>query len=1152
MKPFNETHTGNVGVPPPKTDKPRPHVCTTCSRSFARLEHLKRHERSHTKEKPFECPECTRCFARRDLLLRHQQKLHFTALPASRQKGARRESSSSAAANGSARVRKSSIANNTASNRSGSMRPRANTISHIDHSTIGMLATANTSSAMHDGANHALDHCSNAHGLAGMNGYSFRGMSSASGHHGNPHVLPKLETHGLNVDVSASLRTAPPYGGLGGDFEMENLWFGPGSTVNPAQLHFSSSPQSLAFDTPTSPYSHSFPTIPAAHATMDDEGNFAWLNGFESQISFNNVDEQAIDGSSPSIISTGSHSGLSEMLSDGPSHPVNSSASWPNPVISQASAASGFSVDWPISGYPEFFPPSQPSPKSLQSQLGNGDQYLPSPSPLAAQTPTAAAQGFTNRYFHPPMMVEPETLSNSNASTSSGSNRHSSVTSISTDSITDVTRQALLTSLSHVPSYNQTHGKISSSPLSPVFPTKLAGLDSVTLPSTQDLQRYVLSYVQGFHPHLPFIHIPSIPFDSAVKFYHHWLSESPLPPIDLEGTNGEGLLTLAMAAIGALYENNIGASKEIFDVVQGVVYPYLDGDWSTQTSAGTRTHHTSNLPLNKIPLSLVQVILLTVIYGFNNAESSCVESANAHCALLIGLARSIGFTQASYATSRELSSSAECSIPVKEDETKSIGNNADEKPWNRSPEHKPEEIQSQWHRWKLAEGWKRTMYALFIVSSLLGSGSNRAPALTNSEVKLDLPSDEELWIANSVEEWTALGGANKAFQRAISFASALSFLLTASQREQCQFTPNRNLASFDQSNNSNLTEPDLSEGKLQPSTFGCLVLINALHNYIRETRQRHLGRQWTPQETEAMHARVEPALRAWQAAWGTNPHHSLERPNPSGHGPLSADCIPLLDLAYVRLFVSHESSSETFWQHNGDPLSDEFHEGVDSTHLAGNAITSSRSETDLTTPTITSANQSSPILQDDYVKLDQCGSALGFTSEQVAPSSWHSLEQEHGLRKAAFYAVNSFLMSDKLGTSFADPTFRELPVQSALLTSDAAQVLAEWISMVQDRVGCFLGILGKDDLKFSQVPRMMFLDVEDCKLLGKIEELLERVESKLGGTENMNQLCSQTNKPASWNAESDGYASKLLFIMASTLQRAPVWPGKFPISFHFA
>lgn len=59
-----------------KTDKPRPHICSVCTRAFARLEHLKRHERSHTNEKPFQCAACGRCFARRDLVLRHQQKLH--------------------------------------------------------------------------------------------------------------------------------------------------------------------------------------------------------------------------------------------------------------------------------------------------------------------------------------------------------------------------------------------------------------------------------------------------------------------------------------------------------------------------------------------------------------------------------------------------------------------------------------------------------------------------------------------------------------------------------------------------------------------------------------------------------------------------------------------------------------------------------------------------------------------------------------------------------------------------------------------------------------------------------------------------------------------------------------------------------------------
>lgn len=56
--------------------KPRLFVCQVCTRAFARLEHLRRHERSHTKEKPFTCGVCQRKFSRRDLLLRHAQKLH--------------------------------------------------------------------------------------------------------------------------------------------------------------------------------------------------------------------------------------------------------------------------------------------------------------------------------------------------------------------------------------------------------------------------------------------------------------------------------------------------------------------------------------------------------------------------------------------------------------------------------------------------------------------------------------------------------------------------------------------------------------------------------------------------------------------------------------------------------------------------------------------------------------------------------------------------------------------------------------------------------------------------------------------------------------------------------------------------------------------
>ncbi|KAM7199270.1 zinc finger protein ADR1 [Rhypophila sp. PSN 637] len=56
--------------------KPKRFKCHRCQRLFGRLEHLQRHERTHTQERPFACVQCESRFTRSDLLIRHERLSH--------------------------------------------------------------------------------------------------------------------------------------------------------------------------------------------------------------------------------------------------------------------------------------------------------------------------------------------------------------------------------------------------------------------------------------------------------------------------------------------------------------------------------------------------------------------------------------------------------------------------------------------------------------------------------------------------------------------------------------------------------------------------------------------------------------------------------------------------------------------------------------------------------------------------------------------------------------------------------------------------------------------------------------------------------------------------------------------------------------------
>lgn len=927
--------------------------------------------------------------------------------------------------------------------------------------------------------------------------------------------LPKLDTHGFNnMDFGGGLRTAPIIGGMEHGFDFEGLLFS-GSTINPNALHYSGSPQAMAMD--TSPFHQGYDM--ATSQTMDE--NFDWIDGFQQQMDANGSNENAIDGSSPSAMSTNSHSGMSEVMVDGSNNPAVSSAWQQQPIMAPPLMAQNpFGLEFPQSGFPDLFNGGSISPNP-PTQRHASDPYFSTPPPsMSSLSPPIIPGGPLTQGLPQRSSYRPETPSSTNGNFQLGG---------PLATITDITRQSIVLALSRCAPFNSRKYSFTavSSPLSGSYPGRSNSVAEAArhLPSTADLQRFVGAYIQYFHPHLPFLHIPTLNFDIP----------TPTGNVGLpSGMGGSGCLILSMAAIGALYESEPAQSKDLFDAAKKIMHLYLEERRKAdvkkadlrKASFGAATNGYSSDNSVNTPVWLVQAMLLNVVYGHNCGDKTAGDIASTHCAALVSLARAAELL-------RPHSNSLGGQDAHMTDEDAVSGT------WN-GVKHEESEDFREWIEWKTNEERKRTLYGVFILSSLLVSAYNHTPALTNSEILLDLPCDEEFWTADSVGTFKALGGARQANHNSMTFHDALSELLRSSEKQQNQMAQH---PAFGTSVNTF----DLPQTDMHPSTFGCLILINALHNYIWETRQRHHHKVWTNEETEKMHRHIEPALKAWSAAWRNNPHHSLERPNPHGFGPLSADSIPLLDLAYVRLFVNLARSKEKFWQRDYDGMADELCRGSEIIQHAEQSPTSNADAISMADQSDASGSSAG---FDDSSALANSSSDFAKSaniSYAMAPQIGSSSKRERHLRKAAFYAADSLSMSDKLGVTFADFTSRELPLQSAMCAFDCAQVLAEWVATVQERVGRYLGILGKDQIDYAAVPAIMLLEEEDCKLLDKIEEVLSSAEIKMNfelvgmgagrAVEQMRKLQLNGNGGG-------GYASKILGVTAYMLDKAAVWPGE--------
>lgn len=944
-------------------------------------------------------------------------------------------------------------------------------------------------------------------GFGSAGGFDMRSMHGYN-HHVH-HGLPKLDTHGLDIDIGGGLRTAP-LAGMVDSFGYAKL-FGTESTINPAQLqNFQGS-----IGTPASP----FQTFPPFGTSIQDEDGLGWTGGLsEALMNVNSNNEAIVDGSSPSAISTASQSGFSEVMLDGSNNPAHWTSSMMAPPLVSSSP---FDVD-PVSA--AIFPELVSHVSNMPSQIDIHEQQLAdhwfSPPPMSVLSPTSTIPGMPNQYFQPSHF--PADMGNGHPEPIHSAEHQTSSISALTDSVTDVTRQALLFSLSQPSGYGHTARPMFSQMTSSMSPNY--GRSHVSLPSTADLQRFVSAYVHYFHPHMPFLHIATLTFDSPVF-------TSNMQPNHTFGDGvmgGGGCLILAMAAIGASYEFDHAVAKELFEAAKKMIKLYLDvrrNSVKNSAAMGSPAQH-------RTPLWLVQAMLLNLIYGHQCGDKIAAESATIQCAALVSLAKAAQLDKSDPDIAGDEARSWRSRSRTQDNDIEMVEEGLSPGSCKKANPRELREEHQEWYRWKSQEERKRTLFSIFVLSSLLVTAYDHQPKILNSELQMDLPCEENLWSAESPLAWNAAGGIAAADERALSFVSAFSYLLQAAQRQPAD---RRSSSGYHPTFGSSVPLQELPVSDLKPSTFGCYVLINALHVYIWETRQRHQGRYWRPQETEQMHAQVEPALRAWQAAWRANPHHNLERPNP--YGPLPADSIPLLDLAYVRLFVNLGRSKEAFWNRDFDAMAKELGEGNEIIQHADGSRDGSSEPSDTAT-TNTSSNSPGPNGPFRETLIETAADIPDVVPQQLGLSS----KRERHLRKAAFYAADSLTMADKLGSTFAEFTSRELPMQAAMCTFDCAQVLAEWIATVQERVGRFLGIIGRDDIDYSQVPAIMLLEEEDVKLIRKVNEILNQAEVKVTfDAASMGTTPEAILGPYAPLRES-GDGSRLLLMTAYMLDKAAVWP----------
>jgi hypothetical protein len=339
------------------------------------------------------------------------------------------------------------------------------------------------------------------------------------------------------------------------------------------------------------------------------------------------------------------------------------------------------------------------------------------------------------------------------------------------------------------------------------------------LPTRLALCRYIAAYINGFHEHMPFLHIPTMSIETC----------------SVE-------LILAMAAIGAQYTFEGEKGVELFNASRAIATHRIrrrdarlsehhrragsdrssshDNDGASTTRSPPRTASISGplgLPsetdgpsISENLMQTAQALLLLMALCTWAKHKEILREALAIQSVLATLIRDDGL------------------------------------------QNEPLREELSWEDWIRRETTKRTKFIVYGFSNLHCIVYNIPPFILTSEVRLTLPCSAAEFKATSESAWKE---ARKKASPEIQFQDALQRLFSKNGR-------------------------DITEWN---SSAGNYALIHALIQHIFFVRQVARGRfDGSGDLSSEDVASLENALRNWQIGWKHNPESSLDPMSPNG------------------------------------------------------------------------------------------------------------------------------------------------------------------------------------------------------------------------------------------------------------------------------